>query len=101
MEIPNFVPPSFNIAGQTPQISGGGGGGSGGPSILSDSAGTNRNDAVSKQQRADDLVKLIQDTVQPDIWRENGGTASIRYFNGHLIVTAPRSVHEALSASGR
>jgi hypothetical protein len=26
----------------------------------------------------------------------NGGTAAIRFFNGSLIVTAPRSVHESL-----
>ena len=34
--------------------------------------------------------------IQPDIWHVNGGLAGIRYFNGSLIVTAPRSVHEAL-----
>jgi hypothetical protein len=30
------------------------------------------------------------------VWRQNGGPASIRFFNGTLIVTAPRSVHEAI-----
>lgn len=45
---------------------------------------------------ANNLVKLIEDTIRPDIWRENGGTSSIRYFNGLLIVTAPRSVLEAI-----
>jgi hypothetical protein len=35
-------------------------------------------------------------TIQPDVWTLNGGTASVRYFNGSLVVSAPRSVHEAL-----
>ena len=40
--------------------------------------------------------KLREMGLQPDIWQINGGTATIRFFNGSLIVTAPRSVHEAL-----
>jgi hypothetical protein len=27
---------------------------------------------------------------------QNGGKGTIRFFNGNLIVTAPRSVHEAI-----
>jgi hypothetical protein len=42
---------------------------------------------------------MIRETIRPEIWRENGGTASIRYYNGHLVVTAPRSVHEALGGA--
>ena len=45
---------------------------------------------------ADQLVTLIRETIRPTIWKENGGTAAIRYYNGNLIVTAPRSVHEAI-----
>ncbi len=39
------------------------------------------------------------DTVEPEVWRENGGTASIRYFRGRLIITAPRSVHEQIGGA--
>ena len=104
MEIPNFAGPQFNLGNQTAQISGGGGGGGGGSSgLFTGSGGGGAGggnsfalEATTKQQRADSLVKLIQETIKPEIWRENGGTASIRYFNGHLIVTAPRSVQEAI-----
>jgi hypothetical protein len=41
-------------------------------------------------------VDLIVQTVYPNMWVQNGGKASIRFFNGNLIVTAPRSVHEAI-----
>jgi hypothetical protein len=53
-------------------------------------------ETLTKAERAEQIVQLIQETIQPDIWRENGGKASIRYFRDSLIVTAPRSVHEAI-----
>jgi hypothetical protein len=45
---------------------------------------------------ADSLVKLIMDTIRPEIWKENGGNSTIRFFQGNLIVTAPLSVQEAI-----
>lgn len=53
----------------------------------------------TRAERADELVSLIRDVIRPEIWVENGGTAAIRYWNGNLIVTAPRSVQEALGGS--
>ncbi|HET6250387.1 MAG TPA: hypothetical protein VFE47_22055 [Tepidisphaeraceae bacterium] len=50
----------------------------------------------SREDRAKDLVDLIVAIIQPDVWQDNGGKASIRYFNGSIIVTAPRSVQEAI-----
>lgn len=80
--------------------SGGGGGGGGGGSGLfgggGGAAGTTDEKHKSKAERGEDLVALVRETVYPDVWRENGGNASIRYFSGQLIVTAPRSVHEAI-----
>ena len=96
MDIPNFAGPTFNLQQQTNQPSGGGGGGSSGQSIFSGSDSQQGEQQISKRERADGLVRLITETVRPEVWRENGGTSAVRYFNGHLIVTAPRSVHEAL-----
>jgi uncharacterized membrane protein YgcG len=76
---------------------GGGGGSGGGSSIFGGSSGSSSGQTqASKKDRANELVSLIKDVIQPEIWRDNGGPASIRYYNGSLIVTAPRSVHEAL-----
>jgi hypothetical protein len=97
--IPNFEGPSFNLQNQTNQTSGQGGGGSSGGSLFSGSNPQAQETPASRAQQGEDLAKLIKETVRPDVWRDNGGTASIRYFNGHLIVTAPRSVHEAISAT--
>jgi hypothetical protein len=44
------------------------------------------------QERGEKLVQLIMMLVSPEVWVENGGFSRIRYFNGTLIVTAPRSV---------
>jgi hypothetical protein len=99
LTIPDFEGPTFNLHNQGTAVSGGGGGGGGGGSgILSGSTGAaGERQQQTKQQRAEDLLQTIQQTVHPEVWRDNGGTAAIRYFNGHLIVTAPRSIHEAIS----
>jgi len=55
-----------------------------------------QNAAQQKQQAGDDLAALIRDVIRPNIWRENGGTASIKFALGKLIVTAPISVQEAI-----
>ena len=89
MEVPDFDnAPDFSLESSGSGGGRGGGGGSGG--------GRGEEKTLSKQERADALVKMIQEVVRPEIWRENGGTASVRYYNGHLVVTAPRSVHEAI-----
>ncbi len=73
---------------------GGGGGGNGGwGGGGGNKKGKDGKDAKSKDE---ELIKIIQDTITPSIWVENGGKASIKFFNGSLIVNAPRSVHEQL-----
>jgi hypothetical protein len=79
-----------NIASGTAQVGSGGGGGS-----SSLQAGTT-NTQKTPEQKADDLIKLIETVVRPEVWRDNGGVASMAFLNGNLIVTAPRSVQEAI-----
>ena len=43
----------------------------------------------TKEERAQELVDLIEAVVSPDVWKEQGGPATIRYYNGMLVVTAP------------
>jgi hypothetical protein len=97
LTIPDFTDaPNFSL--QQTQVSGGGGGGTG-QSLLGNTATGEENNQVTKAARGQELVQLVMDTVQPDAWRENGGTASIRFFRGRLIVTAPRSVHEQIGGA--
>lgn len=89
----NFDPtlPSVSLSG-----GGGGGGGGGSSSAVSGAAGTTSSGTAA--DRATKLIKLIESSVRPEIWRDNGttGTANIDYFDGKLIITAPRSVQEAI-----
>lgn len=92
LEIPNFTDaPDFQI-----QSSSGGRGASGSGSIFSGSLGEETATGRTEAERGEELVQVIMETVDPEVWRENGGTASIRFFRGKLIITAPRSVHETI-----
>jgi hypothetical protein len=93
MDVPDFVGPDFQIN----QASSAGGGSGGGQGVLNGAGDNNSNQPVmTRAERAQALIDTIQQIIQPDIWNVNGGTSAIRFWNGSLIVTAPRSVHEAL-----
>ena len=108
MIIPDFTDaPQFNLDASQSQGQGGGGGGGigqGGGStaqvtnslFAGNGQQTNTEQVKTKAERAQELVDLIESTVFTDIWKDNGGSATIRYFNGMLVVTAPRSVQEAI-----
>lgn len=103
LEIPDFTDaPDFNITNNNTQTSGTGGGGGGGNSsqgLFNGSNGNNNSQATqltTKTQRAQALIDLIEQVIRPEIWQTSGGQATIHYFNGSLIVRAPRSVQEAL-----
>jgi hypothetical protein len=96
---PTLMLPQGN--GGTAGGGGGGGGGGSQQSAFGGSSSTGTNSlatSMTPQQRADEIIKLITDTVRPEIWRVNGGDATISYIRGNLVVTAPRSVHEMLSS---
>ncbi len=73
--------------------------GFGSPSSGSGNTSGTNTDTETREGRLAGLVQLIKDTVEPTIWKENGGTASISSFNGHLIITAPRRVHERIGGA--
>ena len=53
---------------------------------------------AQRQKTIDSIIAAITSSIRPEIWKQNGGTASILYFNGNLIITAPRSVQSAIGA---
>jgi hypothetical protein len=80
----------------------GGGGGGGGNLFGGDQGGGDgQRNAVSPDIKGLEIVELIQSLIRPEVWQVNGGTATIRYFNGTLIVPAPRSVHELIGTPVR
>jgi hypothetical protein len=89
VDVPDFVGPQFNLSSKSND----GGGSSGG--LVSENT-SDRPSGATKAERSNALVAMIQQVVRPDIWESAGGPAKISYFRGNLIVTAPRSVHEAI-----
>jgi len=104
VEPPPFIePPQFDLSYASSRGQAGGSGSRGGSSGGSQKMfGQNQNwnqqnnQPRDKDAKANALVDLIVDIVSPTIWVRNGGKATIRFFDGNLIVTAPRSVHETI-----
>ncbi len=97
MEVPDFIAPEFSLTASSSGSGGSGGGGGGGGLLGSNGNSNNENEkGTTRAGRAQTLIDTITSIIRPDVWTTNGGAASIRFFNGSLIVTAPRSVHEAL-----
>jgi len=68
--------------------------GGGGQSPFQDQGG-GETEEVPIEERAEEIVNLIQDLVEPDHWIENT-RGSIRYFKGTVIVRAPDYVHRGI-----
>lgn len=72
------------------------GGGGGGGSVFGD---TQDGPLVSRSQQelADELITIITENVETTQWQDNGGDgATIRFYNGALIVRAPDYIHRQL-----
>lgn len=101
VEIPDFQGPEMSLTqNSAPGRSNGrrnrdgGGAGNNGQLFGNNNGGLNENEEKSrtKAERAQELIDIIQATIRPEIWDVNGGKASIKYLNGNLIITAPRTV---------
>ncbi|MDX2200941.1 MAG: hypothetical protein SF069_18455 [Phycisphaerae bacterium] len=75
---------------------GGGGGGQGGQLFQGGMGQQNQEDDVDPQQDIDRIIKLIEDTVEPDTWTANGGTGSVRNFRSLLVVRNTILVHQRI-----
>jgi len=93
-EVPQFTEaPEFDLTAVS--SAGAGGGGGGGTALFSTSS--NEASGMTKAQHAESLADLIRETVEPDIWRANGGLAgSIAVYKENLIVRAPAYVHRQI-----
>jgi hypothetical protein len=92
-ELPTYDnAPDFDL-NQILQSSRGGGGQS--PFQNNDDDDIDRKPLSEKVQ---EIVDIIQDIVEPTQWVDNGGdAASIRYWQGNLIVNAPDYVHRGIN----
>lgn len=74
---------------------GGGGGGQGG--MFEGGGGNTDDDDTGQGDPIEPIIELIQQTIEPDSWREAGGmTGSIQSLNQQLIITQTNSAHSEL-----
>ncbi len=96
METPDFRDvPSFDLG----EVLGGGGSGRGQRRLFGDDAGSDgRERPLTRRERGERLAQLVRDTIEPTLWDERGGTGghSVRYWNGRLIVRAPKYVQRQI-----
>lgn len=90
VDVPNFKGPTMQLGSNS-----GGSGGGGSSSFNNTNDDTSGQAGLTMAERGEKLVQLIITLVSPEVWVDNGGFSRIRYFNGNLIVTAPRSVQAA------
>jgi uncharacterized membrane protein YgcG len=76
-------------------MGGGGGGGGGVPFGEAGEMPARR----PEQERATELMDLIQSLVEPDVWMDETA-ASMRYYDGNLIIRAPDYVHRQIGGYG-
>ncbi|MEM6260169.1 MAG: hypothetical protein AAGB26_02680 [Planctomycetota bacterium] len=104
MDIPNFDnAPGFDLNDALSNTSSGGSGrgsGSGGnqdQGLFGDDSDEEKEEVLSKEEKAERIADMVRNTVEPDIWRANGGEyGSVRYYRGMLVVKAPDFVHEQI-----
>lgn len=87
--------PQFDLNSALQASSGGGGGSS---PFSGGGSQTNQDAGRPIQDRADEVIRLIVDLVEPEQWTNNGGSgASVRYYKQSLLVTAPDYIQRQIN----
>lgn len=73
-----------------------GGSGSQNPFSGGDSEDEDDTEEKSLEERMDEIVVLIRETIEPESWVENGGRNSVRAYKRSIIVRAPIEIHELI-----
>ena len=103
VQIQDFKGPSINIgqAGTGGNNNNDGGGGGGGLFGDTDTdTGDNNNQGLTRQQLIEQIIKMLQETIDPESWRgegQSGDVGSIQELSGQLIITQTPRAHYAVS----
>lgn len=99
LEVPEYPDvPTIDLQSVLQQSGGGGGGGGGGQSPFRDNQGQEDMNRRERQERAQDIIDILIEIVEPNQWIDGGGTGgSIRYWQGTIIVNAPDYMHRQIN----
>jgi len=91
-EIPDFVnAPELDLNAVLQSGQGGGG-----QSPFQTNQDDNR-DRLSPEDRAQPIIDMLVNLVEPEQWEQNGGSgASVRFWQGSLLVNAPDYIHRGI-----
>jgi hypothetical protein len=98
LELPDYDQvPEIDLQQAIQQAQGGGGGGGSSQSPFEDDEDDDT-ERLTLEERAQEIMDLVTSLVEPEQWVENGGEfATIRHWNGTLIVNAPDFVHRQIN----
>jgi len=83
---------------QALQAAQGGGGGGGQSPFKEENQQTQQQRQADRQQKAEELTKILTELVEPEQWVDNGGSGgTIRYYRGTVIVNAPDYMHRGIN----
>ncbi|MEZ6241766.1 MAG: hypothetical protein R3B57_01860 [Phycisphaerales bacterium] len=95
IEIPDYSDaPEFDLQSVLQNSSGGGGGGGQSPF----SGQTQDREIRPREERVQEIVDIVQATIDPDGWTDLGGdTSSIQELNGNLVITTTPNIHRQIN----
>lgn len=68
--------------------------------IFNDDSSDSDDQKEIRKDAEESLIQSIMDLFPTETWRDNGGRSKLTIFRGQLIVSAPRSVQEAIGGTG-
>lgn len=91
--------PQFDLNASLQAASSRGGGGGGQSPFSGGNQGQNQQGGPTQEELTDELVRLLTEQVDPDNWRENGGSVGfVSRYKGNLLITQTPKNHRAIGA---
>jgi type II secretory pathway component GspD/PulD (secretin) len=90
--------PQFDLNSSLQAASSGGGGGGQSP-FSGGNQNNNQQTGPTQEELTDELVRLLTEQIDPDNWRENGGSVGfVSRYKGNLLITQTPKNHRAIGA---
>lgn len=91
--------PQFDLNSSLQAASSGGGGGGGQSPFSGGNQNNNQNTGPTQEELTDELVRLLTEQIDPDNWRENGGSVGfVSRYKGNLLITQTPKNHRSIGA---
>lgn len=93
--VPDHAAPSLQL-GETSTDGGGGDGGTGGGALFGDTGDAGETAEPARSEMIENIVGLLEETIDPNSWRPTGDIGSIRELGGQLVITQTAQNHQSI-----